>query len=83
MVSDGDACERGFGVGAEILVEILEMSGNGYHGGVVGGEGALRYERFDPLFAAELRDGLAHSRIGRDASADGHGGHACLPDGFA
>lgn len=39
-----DACEGSRVVGAELLVEIFEIAGDGHHCRVVGGEYAFGYE---------------------------------------
>ena len=75
-------CVGGRVVSAEVPVKVFELSGDGNHRGVVGGERALWNERLYAAGLAIVSHGLAHSGVGRHAAADGYGLHHRLPGGL-
>ena len=61
FISDCHSCERHLVVAAEVAVEVFEISGHCYHGGVVGGECPFGYECFQIALCAEVGHCPAHA----------------------
>lgn len=67
----------------EFLVQIFEVSRDGDHCGIVGGEYTLGDERLEAVTACIVLDGGTHATVGRHTAADGDGLDARCLNGLA
>ena len=80
---DGDALEGGRGDVAELSGQILVVTGDGDHGGIVGSEDALGDEGPQAVTTGVVLDSGSHAAVGRDSATDGDGLDAGGLDGLA
>ena len=67
-----DSAVGGGGHGAEVVVEVLEVAGDGYHGGVVRGVAEAGDEYLPAVTTGVVVEGVAEARVRRDTACHCH-----------